>query len=72
MEQGIAFDYLQRLCDAYVEYFHSYSGAPVFAVGTELFNPIDNDADFATLLQRLEAFKGDREFFNSHVEIPFS
>jgi hypothetical protein len=54
-----------------VEYFHSYEGAPVFAIGTEHFNPIDRDADFAMLLDRLAAFRGKREFFNSHVEIPF-
>jgi deoxyguanosine kinase len=71
MEQGIEPEYLKRLCDAYVEYFHSYEGAPVFAIGTEHFNPIDSDADFATLLERLAAFRGRREFFNSHVEIPF-
>jgi deoxyadenosine/deoxycytidine kinase len=71
MEQGIAADYLQRLCDAYVEFFHGYRGAPVFALGTEHFNPVDDDADFATLLQRLAAFRGPREFYNSHVEIPF-
>jgi deoxyguanosine kinase len=69
MEQGITEAYLHRLCDAYVEYFHVYEGAPVFAVGTEHFNPIDSDADFATLLERLEAFRGRREFFNSHVEL---
>ena len=72
MELGITADYLQRLCDAYVEYFHAYEGAPVFAIGTEHFNPVDHDADFQVLLQRLTAFKGKREFFNSHVEIPFS
>ncbi len=72
MEQGIALDYLQRLCDAYVEYFHGYDGAPVFALGTERFNPVDRDADFAALLERLAAFRGRREFFNSHVEIPFT
>jgi deoxyadenosine/deoxycytidine kinase len=71
IEQGIKADYLQRLCDAYVEYFHSYDGAPVFAIGTEHFNPAEREADFDTLLQRLAAFKGRREFFNSHVEIPF-
>jgi deoxyguanosine kinase len=71
MEQGIEPEYLKRLCDAYVEYFHSYEGAPVFAIGTEHFNPIDSDADFATLLERVAAFRGRREFFNSHVEIPF-
>jgi deoxyadenosine/deoxycytidine kinase len=71
IEQGIKADYLQRLCDAYVEYFHGYDGAPVFAIGTEHFNPVERDADFEALLQRLAAFKGRREFFNSHVEIPF-
>lgn len=68
-EQGIADDYLQRLCDAYVEYFHAYDGAPVFAVGTEHFNPVDDDGDFARLLERLAAFRGRREFFHSHVEL---
>ena len=72
MELGITAEYLQRLCDAYVEYFHSYDGAPVFAIGTEHFNPVDRDADFETLLQRLAGFNGKREFFNSHVEIPFN
>ncbi len=71
MEQGIAADYLQRLCDAYVEYFHGYAGAPVFALGTEHFNPVDHEADFAVLVERLAAFQGRREFFRSHVEIPF-
>ena len=71
MEQGIAPDYLQRLCDAYVEYFHSYAGAPVLALGTERFNPVDSEADFNALLERLANFRGPREFFNSHVEIPF-
>lgn len=68
-EQGIRAEYLQRLCDAYVEYFHAYDGAPVFAVGTEHFNPVDGDADFERLLDRLAAFRGRREFFHSHVEL---
>jgi deoxyguanosine kinase len=69
MEQGISEDYLQRLADAYVEYFHAYDAAPVFAVGTEHFNPVDSDADFAAFVERLAAFRGRREFFNSHVEL---
>jgi deoxyadenosine/deoxycytidine kinase len=72
MEQGIGTDYLQRLCDAYAEYFAGYRGAPLLAVGTEHFNPVDNDADFAMLAQRLEVFEGPREFFNAQVEVPFS
>jgi deoxyguanosine kinase len=71
MEQGIAPAYLQRLCDAYVEFFQGFDAAPVFAVGTERFNPIERDADFALLLARLAAFHGRREFFHSNAERPF-
>ncbi|HEY4069142.1 MAG TPA: deoxynucleoside kinase [Burkholderiaceae bacterium] len=71
MEQGISAEYLQRLCDAYVEFFHGYEGAPVLAVGTEQFNPIEREADFEALLQRVAAFQGRREFFNSAVDVPF-
>ena len=71
MEQGIDVGYLQRLCDAYVEFFQGYEGAPVLAVGTEHFNPIDSEDDFQALLQRVAAFQGRREFFNSAVDIPF-
>lgn len=72
MEHRIADDYLQRLCDAYVEYFHAFDGAAVLAIGTEHFNPVERDADFALLLERLAAFRGRREFFNSHVELSLS
>ena len=72
MERGVSSAYLQRVCDAYVEYFHAYEGAPVFALGTDHFNPVDHDADFDHLLQRVAAFRGRREFFNSHVEFPFA
>ncbi|MBS0449560.1 MAG: deoxynucleoside kinase [Proteobacteria bacterium] len=69
MEKDIDAAYLQRLCDAYAEHFHAYESAPLLAIGTEQFNPVDSDADFATLLERLASFRGPREFFDSHVEI---
>lgn len=72
MEQGISSDYLQRLCDAYVGYFRSYAGAPVFVIGTEDFNPVDNDVDFRELLARLTAFRGPREYFHSLGDAPFA
>lgn len=72
VERRVRLDYLQRVCDAYVEYFHAYEGAPVFAFGVEHFDPVASDADFDTLLRRLSRFDGRREFFNSHVEVAFS
>jgi deoxyguanosine kinase len=71
MEQGISADYLQRLCDAYVAYFRSYGGAPVLSVATENFNPVDCDADFAALLERLTTFHGRREYLGSRGGAPF-
>ena len=70
IEQRITLDYLQRLCDAYAAYFHTYEGAPMFAVGTEHLNPVDREADFALLIERMAAFRGTREFFNSHIDTP--
>ena len=72
MEQGIELGYLQRLVDAYAGYFHGYDSAPVYAVATEHFNPAGRDADFAVLIERLAAFRGRREFFNSQVEATLS
>jgi deoxyguanosine kinase len=72
MEQGIAPAYLERLAAAYAAHFHTYDGAPVFAVATEHFNPADRDADFALLVERLDAFKGRREFFNAQFDSTLS
>ena len=72
IEQGISADYLQRLCDAYLSYFRSYAGAPVFVIGTEDFNPVDNEADFRALVARLSAFRGPREYFHSQGDTPFA
>ena len=72
MEQGISADYLQRLCDAYVSYFRSYAGAPVFVIDTEDFNPVDTEADFNALLARLGTFKGPREYFHSQGDAPIA
>ena len=55
MEQHIDEAYLQRLCDAYVEHFRGYAGAPVLAVDTEHLNPTRSSADFTWLLQQLDA-----------------
>lgn len=70
MEQAIDADYLTRLCDAYVAFFHGFDEAPVLGVGTENFNPVDRDDHFAALLERIRSFRGPREFFNTPVELP--
>jgi len=72
MEHGIDLAYLQRLCDAYAEFFASYDGAPVFAVDTERFHPVERASDLAELVQALERFEGPRGVLGAHaVDIAF-
>jgi deoxyadenosine/deoxycytidine kinase len=58
MERALDHDDLQRLCDAYVEHFRAHEGAPVLAVVTDRFNPLERADDFALLLERLHEFDG--------------
>lgn len=60
MERSIDAAYLQRLCDAYAEQFQQYEGAPVLAVDTTHFNPVERPADFELLIDELSRFTGPR------------
>jgi deoxyguanosine kinase len=71
LEHNIDLGYLQRLCDAYADFFASYDGAPVFVVDTERFHPVERDADLAELLRALAAFDGRRGGVGVPVDIPF-
>lgn len=61
MEHAIDGDYLERLSDAYAEFFARYDGAPVLAVDTEQLDFASRDADLLRLIGRLEQFRGPRE-----------
>jgi len=71
MEHGIDLSYLQRLCDAYGEFFSTYEGAPVFVVDTEPFHPIEREADLAELVQALARFEGRRGVFRASADAGF-
>lgn len=64
MEQRIAADYLQKLCDAYADYFQNFDGAPLMVVNSENFNPVERDADFHALVNALAVFQGPRAMFD--------
>lgn len=71
IEQGIDLPYLERVADAYAEFFAGYDGAPVFVVDTERLDPAGRDADLGLLLARLERFDSRRESFSSSVDVAF-
>jgi len=66
-EQKIDASYLQRLSDAYTEYFHRYSDSPLLIVNAAEFNPIESEQDYQSLLQQMEQATAGKHFFNPLV-----
>lgn len=64
MERRINDDYLILLGDGYTKFFHDYDAAPVLIVNSERLDFVGNDEDFQLLVQRIEAMRGHREYFN--------
>ena len=64
IEQRIAPEYLQKLCDAYADYFQSFDGAPLMVVNSENFNPVERNADFQALVDALAQFRESRAMFD--------
>ena len=62
-ERKVGEAYLARVADSYARFFHQYDASPLFIVNAESLNPVDADADFELLLQRLYAMRSYREFF---------
>ena len=60
MERQIGADYLERLADAYADWFATYDGAPVYAVDTEGFDPRSRPDDLERLVDALSRFDGRR------------
>lgn len=63
-EKRISDSYLAQLADSYTRFFHHYDTAPVMVVNSENLNFVDREDDFALLVDRLEAMRGAREYFN--------
>jgi deoxyadenosine/deoxycytidine kinase len=68
--RGIAFEraidrrYLEKLTDAYARFFHAYNEGPLLIVNASQIDPINNEADYEQLFQRIEKTTGGRHFYN--------
>jgi deoxyadenosine/deoxycytidine kinase len=67
-EQEIPREYIERLADAYSEFFHTYDASPVLIVNNEKLNILKNKSAFDLLLTRIDQIQGQREFFNPNFE----
>lgn len=68
-ERMIEASYLQRLSDAYIEFFYHYNEAPLLIVNAKDVNFADNDNDFQQLLQRVKTIRSGRHFFNPSPDL---
>ena len=66
-EKMIERDYLQLLVDAYTQFFHHYTRAPLLVVNAAEINFVDKEADFQTLLEHIRTIRKGRHFFNPLV-----
>lgn len=67
-ESDIPYEYIERLSNAYSEYFHSYDAAPVLIVNNEKLNIIKDEAALDLLVDRIGKIKSRREYFNPNFE----
>ena len=63
-ESAISEDYLRRLSEAYTRYFHNYDESPLLIVNSDRLNFVDVPEHLDLLVDRLNAMRGGREFFN--------
>jgi deoxyguanosine kinase len=67
-EQEIPREYIERLADAYSEFFHSYDASRLLIVNTEKLNIIKDESALDLLVQRIGQIKSSREYFNPNFE----
>lgn len=69
-ERGVSYEkhieesYLQKIADAYVEFFYYYNDSPLLIVNTEDFNLADESSDYKVLLKYIEDLTPGRHYFN--------
>lgn len=63
-EQLIERGYLERLNEAYAQFFHSYTAAPLLIVNAATIDPVSNPADFEELYAAVARTRRGRQYFN--------
>ena len=67
-EQEIPREYIERLADAYSEFFHSYDASPVLIVNNEKLNITKDETALNLLIERIGQIQSSREYFNPNFE----
>ncbi|OOZ34401.1 deoxynucleoside kinase [Solemya velesiana gill symbiont] len=63
-EKQLDAGYLQKLSDAYTEFFYRYDQSPLLIVNATEINPVDRDEDYQLLLERICTVHSGKHYFN--------
>lgn len=67
-EQDMPREYVERLADAYSEFFHTYDASPLLIVNNEKLNVIKDPEALDLLVERIGKIKSSREYFNPNFD----
>ncbi|HEB86794.1 MAG TPA: deoxynucleoside kinase [Gammaproteobacteria bacterium] len=63
-ERMLDIDYLQKLSESYMRFFHNYTDAPLLIVNATELDFAHNDDDYSLLLAQIKRIKTGRHYFN--------
>lgn len=63
-ERSIDRGYLQRLADAYADFFYRYDRSPLLIVNAAALNPVDREEDLERLAAEIDATRRGRRYFD--------
>jgi len=67
-EISMDMNYLKRLSDAYMTYFHRYNKSALLIVNAADINPVDNESHYQALVQHIAQIDAGKHYFNPLVE----
>ena len=63
-ERNLAADYLHRLSERYMAFFHRYTDAPLLIINAAEIDFANNTADYQLLLEQINKINSGRHYFN--------
>jgi len=63
-EQYIKSNYLQRIIDAYANFFYNYHDAPLLIINASEIDLVNNEQDYNELLKQIDSIGSGRHYFN--------
>jgi len=67
MEFSITQEYLNKLSNAYTDFFHYYDTSPLLIVNSSGMDLVNNEQHYQQLLERIESTNSGRHYFNPTV-----